>query len=81
MSDHVGSMLDDPRPIECISAANDSGVWYRVGVRGTTKIMPYREAGQGGYVPWFGVFCGDEIVERVNASFVAEVIYKERTSE
>ena len=47
-----------------------------VGSRGVTRIEAYEELGQGNYVPWFAVYHGDVIVERVNAAHVASVEYQ-----
>ena len=66
-------VIDDPRPIECITQDILS---IRVGEGGVTKIITYPEAGQGGYVPWAAIFKGEFLWKRVDlAGFM--VIYKE----
>lgn len=63
---------DDPRPIAEI---HTEGHFWAVGFGATTKIEPYREGGQMGYVPWFKVYNGERIMTRVNAAHVVWVDY------
>lgn len=39
-----------------------------VGTDGVTKIVAYDEHGQYGWVPWYAVYQGDEIFERIPAT-------------
>ena len=59
-------IYDDPREIESI--AGQIGCWSTAD---GSRIVAYREHGQGDYVPYYAVYRGDEIVSRVPASFVA----------
>ena len=77
------NMMDDGRQIECIYF-EPSGV-IRIdavgGVAGVTRIECYREAGQGGHVPWFAVWKGEHLMQRVNAAQVTGVVYSNDLSE
>ena len=67
------SMLDDPRPIRAIACAD--GEAWQIADCGVTEIVCYREAGQGGDVPWFVVYDDNCLKSRVNAALVVEVYY------
>ena len=67
------SVLDETRTIKSVYWHPDGA--FTVGVCGVTKIEAYREAGQGGYVPWFAVWKGDDLLQRVNGAVVAGVEY------
>lgn len=71
------SILDDTRTIGCISVCNGTASdLYCVGPRkGITRIVCYRESGEMSYVPWFAVYNGDVISQRINGKFVMEVNY------
>ena len=71
------SMMDDGREIECIywEPNGEIRIDDRGGVAGVTRIECYREAGQGGHVPWFAVWKGEHLMQRVNAAQVAGVVY------
>ena len=77
------SMLDDGREIECIYWEPDGEIRIddRGGVSGVTRIECYREAGQGGYVPWFAVWKHEHLVQRVNAAQVTGVVYSNEKAE
>ena len=66
-------VIDDPRPIECITQDILS---IRVGEGGVTKIVVYKEAGQCATVPWAAIYKGEFLWKRVDlVGFM--VIYKE----
>ena len=67
------SVLDDTREIK--SVWWHPGGAFAVGSCRVTKIEAYREAGQGGYVPWFAVWKGDDLLCRVNGAVIAGVEY------
>jgi len=69
----MDSVLDDTREIRSVYWHPDGE--FTVGTCGTTKIEAYREAGQGGYVPWFAVWKGEHLFQRVNGATVAGVQY------
>ena len=54
----------DDRPIRDIF--NDYAARF-VGQDGITKIVAYDEHGEMDWVPWFAIFKGDEIYERIPA--------------
>lgn len=41
-----------------------------------TAIIPYREEGYGGYVPWFVIMVGESEHIRVNSAHVIEIVYE-----
>lgn len=61
------SVMDDQRPIESLWAGD---AVYTVGINGVTRIECYREAGQGGYVPWFTVYSGSFLAVRLSGQSV-----------
>lgn len=63
-------IYDDPREIEGVYYPGEDGGCYRKGNSGVTRIVAYREHGQGDFVPYFAIYRGDEIAHRVPASFV-----------
>ena len=77
MEDNMESLLDDTREIKCVYWHPDGAL--TVGSFGVTKIEAYREAGQGGYVPWFAVWKGDFLYQRVNGATVTGVEYRSNT--
>lgn len=64
-------IYDDPRPITAVWYEGDFGGW-RVGdlAYNCTRIVAYKEHGQGDFVPWLAVYSGDEIIARIPASMV-----------
>jgi len=66
------TILTDERPISGLFFEADS---IQAGSNGVTHIEAYQEPGQGAYVPWFAVFEDAEIVSRVNAAHVVQVVY------
>jgi hypothetical protein len=66
----IQSMLDDPREIEFVCFDDADGSFFQVGVQECTKIAVYREAGQGGYVPFVAVYENDSLRWRFPASMV-----------
>ncbi len=66
-------ILDDERPIKIL--VGEQCDLAEVGTDGVTRIEPYRERGERGYIPWFKVWVADVLVERINASFVSRVVY------
>ena len=67
------SILDEAREIAGVFWESDGS--YTVGKCGVTKIEAYREAGQCGYVPWFAIWRGSKLIQRVNGAFLAGVSY------
>lgn len=63
----------DKRPIDYIHGYN---ILWQVRKRKVTKIVVYRENGQGAEVPYLAVYKGDFIIARVPANMV-EVVYEE----
>lgn len=62
----------DPRPIHGIYSVYDSdGFSYWVRRQGVTKIVAYRECGDGGWIPWIAVYVGEDILMRVSANACA----------
>ena len=45
--------------------------------QGITRIVAYGEPGEMCYLPWFAVYVGDEMIERINATDVCLVQYRE----
>jgi len=66
-------LMDDKRKIISIWLGDESG--WRIDRNDITAIVPYYETGEMGYVLWFAVYKGDEIISRVNGKFVWNVNY------
>lgn len=75
MNDIPEIIFDDTRPIQSVSTIGETGEFWAVGSDGVTKIVPYREAGQGAYVTWLAVYKGDYIVYRVNCAAIEFIGY------
>jgi hypothetical protein len=67
----MNSLLDDKRKIELIEVAGGDVYYSEKG-----KIVPYREAGEMGYVPWFEIWEGNNLKSRINGRFVVAVMYE-----
>lgn len=67
-------IYDDPRLIDGIFYPGEDAGCYRAGQGLVTKIVAYREHGQGDFVPYYAVYHGEEIAARVPAHLV-EVTY------
>ena len=61
----VSPLIEDSREIFAIGGVYSA---IFVGSNGVTKIVPYHENGQMAAVPWFAVYCGDEIWRRYDAA-------------
>jgi len=76
------TILEDKREIQAIWPTNSEGLgWNTVeGAYGrlVDRIEAYGEPGQGAIVPWFRIWEGGVVVERVNAAAMEEVQYKEK---
>lgn len=72
MSDTI---LTDERPIAYIDIGSDESII--VGQFGITKIEAYGENGMHCDLPWFRVYKGDVLIQRVNAKSVSTVRYKD----
>jgi hypothetical protein len=70
-------MWDDERPIKTITTQGESYSIWTVGRTGVTRIVAYRENGQGASVPWLAIYEGDWLAHRVNAAAVESVWYGE----
>lgn len=75
----VTKILDDKRPIKALVWWNDEAIEVGGPIevndsRAVTKIVAYGEPAEYCYVPWFAVYCGDEIVRRTPAGHV-DVVY------
>jgi len=70
-------LSQDGPPIEAIWL-NGSKMVCRVGAGGVTRIVVDRVAGQCGYVPWFAIYIGEQLVSRFNSAMVDSVTYAER---
>lgn len=81
MMDCVQPIFDDPREIEAIwhDGENAPGYWTKSknALYMCTKIIAYREYGQGDFMPFFAVYRGDRLHARVPAWMVT-VQYAER---
>ena len=67
-------IYDDPRPIDAIWFNSDpEGGGWSTSIRGydCSRIVAYREHGQGDYVPYLAVYSGDDIIARVPVSAVS----------
>lgn len=67
------SVMDDPRTITTVSV---DGYSWNVGQNGITRIVVYQERGEMSYVPWFAIYCGEMITERINGKMVMGVQYE-----
>ena len=67
------SFMVDKREIISIWLSEENG--WRIDQNDITAIVPYYETGEMGYVLWFAVYKGDEIISRVNGKFVWNVNY------
>lgn len=69
----------DTRRIKGLFFPSSENFEPRIIVNGNdiTKIEVYEEYGPGDFYPWFAVYNGDEITQRVNAVYVESVIYFE----
>ena len=70
-------ILEDDRPITMLVFPGEDGSYYRVGAGGVARIVAYAEMGQGNYVPWFAVYTGTTITQRINAAHVEGVYYED----
>lgn len=68
-----GTLLTDNRPILQVLDAGDHGPC--LGSDGVTNIEVYEDYGEGAMVPWFAVWRGDVLVERLQAAKFATVRY------
>lgn len=73
---------DEPREIKSITVgAGESVGYWAVGKpnywtkKVTTKILPEQVGGEMGYVTWFCIYVGEELLARVNQTFVSEIGY------
>lgn len=73
MAEQPQSVMDDPRTIRALSV---EGHWWHVGQDNVTRIAVYQEKGEMSYVPWFAIYSGDVITERVNGKMVVGVQYE-----
>jgi hypothetical protein len=74
----TGALTKETRTISSLAIDYNQRVadWNpSLGANGVTKIEAYDEVGQMAYVPWFAIYVGNEIVRRVNAVYVVEVVY------
>lgn len=70
-------LLEDTRPVVSITLDKETicvGDPF-VANEFYTKIVPYGECGEMGYVVWFAIFVGNDVVRRVNGKFVESVFY------
>ena len=65
--------FSDDRKISFIMFDDESAL--HVGTDGITRIEAYKEAGEMGYILWFAVFCGEDLMKRVNGKYVTLVNY------
>ena len=72
--DKPKQILEDDRPITTLVFPGGESYW-QVGASGVTRIVAYAEVGQGAYVPWFAVYTGETLTQRVNAAHVEGVQY------
>ena len=72
----VTPMMADERLIEQLIFPGPNYDIIEVGERtGYTRIVAYGEPGEHCYVPWFAIYRGDEVAQRVNGNMVETVIY------
>ena len=73
----MSEIMKDGREIAALTV--DPEHWYyRVGVQGCTKIIPYEERGEMAPVIWFKVLVDGVIVDRINSKFVQAVGYSSK---
>ena len=70
----MSSIFEDTRRIETIYWG-DGGELKVGGTSDVTKIEAYREYGEMSHVPWFKVWRGDVLWQRINAKTVSGVVY------
>lgn len=70
-------IYDDPRPIDRVVWPNDSII--AVGHCGVTAIVAYKECGLMEWTPYYAVYKGDDLVQRVPAAQVM-VVYKQEAA-
>ena len=77
-------LYDEPREIKSITVGVTEGCsYYAVGrnkyhntcAKVVTKIVAEQVGGEMGYVTWFCIYAGEELLARVNQSFVSEIGY------
>lgn len=74
------SILEDSREIKSIYWEDEGSI--TVGRAGVTKIEAYGEPGQCTYyVPWFKIWEGDHLDQRINGATICGVVYKEQADE
>jgi len=61
-------ILDDKRDIQSLQF---EGSYVSVGLHNVTRIVAYPEPGMHCYIPFYAVYVGDEIAERVPAWMVS----------
>ena len=64
-------IADDRRPIKALTNERHGCGFAHVGSGGVTKIVAYKEPGQGAAVPWLAVYKGQECAARISAEHVA----------
>lgn len=75
MNNIMKTLIDDEREIKCIEYDDEYGSFYKVGTTGITKIEAYKEIYGEGWICYFNVWKGEEILARVPAWKVS-VYYK-----
>lgn len=73
MSENLLQIVQDTRPIECIT---QDILTIRVGDGGVTKIVAYPEPGQYNLIPWAAIYKGEFLWKRIDLAGMM-VIYRE----
>lgn len=74
-------IYDDPRPIQSIWFEDRGAGGIYVGQTEfgpVTRIVAYREHGDGDFTPWLAVYVGDHLARRIPARMVA-IVYADPT--
>lgn len=77
----MNNLLEDKRRIRAIFFIDETLGWTTDPVRDqipalhADKIEVYPESGGENFVPWFAIWRDGEVIERVNAQAVSEVMY------
>lgn len=74
-------LYDEVKEIKsiCVGTGEECDYWEvgleKLNGQVPTKIVAEQVGGEMGYVTWFAVYAGEELVARVNQSFVSSVGY------
>lgn len=72
------NILDDQREITAVNydEQNYIVIGTKVGIHTVTSMKIYGQGGMHCDIPWIAIYCGDQIIKRVNAQLIHSIDYK-----